>query len=249
MDNRREVPRLAELTWPEAAAWFRNDPRLIWPIGSLMQHGPHLPLDTDTRITCALAEGIGQRYGVLVAPTLPFGAGSDIDRTYAGTGVVGHKTLHHALNDVVGSWVDQGLRDLVLLTSNGFGPHYRALVSVMAGDLRIRAVDANVVDITPALRSPRLPERAGEMETALMMYLFPKAVRHQAIEDAEDADVDRASRFSRLDGTEPVPLPGSNGVLGRPKAATAAKGRRVFEYLVDYIGERLFGQEASDERE
>jgi creatinine amidohydrolase len=246
MDNRREVPRLAELTWPEAAAWFRRDPRLIWPIGSLMQHGPHLPLDTDIRITCALAEGIARKYGVLVAPTLPFGAGSDIDRTYAGTGALGHKALHHALNDVVGGWVDQGLQDLVLLTSNGFGPHYRALVSVMAGDVRIRAVDSNVVDITPALRSPRLPERAGELETALMMYLFPESVRHEAIEDAE---LDRASRLSRLDGTEPVPLPGSNGVVGCPTAATAAKGRRVFEYLVDYIGERLFGQEASDDEE
>jgi creatinine amidohydrolase/Fe(II)-dependent formamide hydrolase-like protein len=83
------------------------------------------------------------------------------------------------------------------------------------------------------------------METALMMYLFPESVRHQAIEDTE---LDRVSRLSRMDGTEPVPLPGSNGVVGRPTAATAAKGRRVFEYLVDYIGERLFGQEASDDK-
>jgi creatinine amidohydrolase/Fe(II)-dependent formamide hydrolase-like protein len=246
MTNRHDVPRLADLTWPEAADWFRRDPRLIWPVGSLMQHGPHLPLDTDTRIIEALAAGIASRHGVLLAPTLPFGACSDVDRGYAGTGAVGHKTLHRALNDVVGGWADQGLRDLVLFTSNGFGSHYRALVSVMAGDVRIRAVDANVVDVSPALRTPRTPERAGEVETALAMYLFPELVRHSAVEDAE---MDRDVQIARLDGTEPVPPPGSSGVVGRPTAATAAKGRRVYEYLVEYIGERLFGREAPDENE
>ena len=201
------------------------------------------PLDTDVRITTAIAEAIGARYRVLVAPTMPFGAGSDVDRTYAGTALLGHKTLQHGLNDVVGGWTDQGLRDLVLLTSNGFGPHYRSLVSVMAGDVRIRAVDANVVDTSPALRTPKRPERAGEMETSLMMYLFPELVRLDAV---EDADLDPAARLARMDGTEPVPLRGSSGVLGRPAAATAGKGKRVYEYLVDYIGERLFGSDAAD---
>lgn len=240
--NRREVPRLGDMTWPEAAARFRRDPRLLWPVGSFMQHGPHLPLDTDVRITTALAEAIGARHDVLVAPTLQFGAGSDVDRTYAGSGILAHKTLHRAVNDIVADWVDQGLEDLVLLTSNGFGPHYRSLVGVMSGDLRIRAVDANVVDTSPALRTPRVPERAGEIETSLMMYLFPDSVRLEAIEDAE---VERSVLLSRLEGTEPVPLPGSSGVIGRPTAATAAKGKRIYEYLVDYIGERLFGPNAA----
>jgi len=216
---------------------------MIWPVGSIMQHGPHLPLDTDVRISTALAEGIGARYGVLVGPTFPFGAGSEVDHSYAGGAILAHKTLHRALNDIVAGWVDQGLRDLVLITSNGFGPHYRALVSVMGGDLRIRAVDANVVDTSPALRTPRAPERGGEIETSLMMYLFPNSVRLDAI---EDADLDRVAHGDRLEGTEPVPLRGSSGVIGRPTAATAGKGKRLYEYLVEYIGERLFGREAPE---
>ena len=244
MATRREMTRLADLTWPEAAERFRRDSRLIWPVASLVQHGPHLPLDTDIRITSALAEGIATRYGVLLGPAFTFGASSDIDRGYAGTGALGYKTLHHALNDIVGCWVDQGLRDLVLLTSTGFGPHYRALVSVIGGDVRIRAVDANVVDVSPAVRTRRVPERAGEIETSLMMYLSPGSVRLQAIED-----VDRGpdARDERMDGTEPLPLPGSSGVVGRPSAASAATGKKVYEYLVEYIGERLFGEEARHE--
>jgi len=237
MAERSGVPRLGSLTWPEAAERFRRDPRLLCPVGSLMQHGPHLPLDTDFRITTALAEGIGARHDVLIAPTLPFGAGSDVDAGYAGAALLAHKTLHRALNDLVADWVRQGVEDLVLLTSNGFGPHYHALVSVMGADIRIRAVDCNVVDLSPALRTPQSPERAGEIETALMMYLSPGAVRQDRMEDVE---LSGSVLAERMDGTEPVPLPGSAGVIGRPTAATAEKGKRIYEYLVQYVGDRLY---------
>ncbi len=43
-----------------------------------------------------------------------------------------------------------------------------------------------------------------------------------------------------LDGSEPVPLPGSDGVVGRPSLAAPEKGKRIYEYLVAYIGDRLF---------
>jgi len=243
MADRTAAPRLADLTWPEAARWFRTDPRLLFPIGSFMQHGPHLPLDTDNVITTALAEGIAARHGVLLAPTLPFGVGSDIDRAYAATATLARKTLHRVLNDLVADWADQGLQELVLLTSNGFGLHYRALVSVIGGDVRIRAIDTNVVDPSPALRIPTAPERAGAIETALMLYLSPDSVRRDLMEDAE---IPRSEANDRLAGTEPLPLPGSPGVVGRPTEATAEKGKLVYEYLVRYIGDRLFGAHAEE---
>ncbi len=45
------VERLDELSWAGLAAWFRRDPRLLLPVGSCIQHGPHLPLGTDSLIT------------------------------------------------------------------------------------------------------------------------------------------------------------------------------------------------------
>jgi len=241
MAGRPEATRLAALAWPEVVEWFRRDPRLLFPVASLMQHGPHLPLETDAIITTALAEGIAARHQVLLAPTLPFGSGCDVDRGYAGTAVLAPKTLHRVLNDLVGDWEAQGLRELVLLTSNGYGPHYRALVSVIAGDLKIRAVDTNVVDVSPVLRTPSLPERAGEIETSLLLYLSPASVR---IDRATDEVPGSRELRGRLQGTEPVPLPGSAGVVGRPTAATAEKGKRLYEYLVRYVGDRLFGEDA-----
>jgi len=241
MAGGREATRLGELAWPEVVERFRHDPRLLFPVASLMQHGPHLPLATDTIITTAIAEGLGARYDILVAPTLPFGSAADVDRSYAGAAILPPKTLHRVLNDLVGDWEAQGLRELFLLTSNGFGPHYRALVSVIGGDLKIRAVDTNVVDLSPVLRTPVMPERAGEIETSLLLHLAPECVRTDRMQDDVPT---REELRERIQGTEPVPLPGSRGVLGRPTAATAEKGKRVYEYLVRYIGDRLFGGRA-----
>jgi creatinine amidohydrolase/Fe(II)-dependent formamide hydrolase-like protein len=84
-----------------------------------------------------------------------------------------------------------------------------------------------------------VPERAGEVETSLLLYLAPSAVRMERI---EAAGASAGPGDGRIDGTEPVPLPGSSGVIGRPAAATAEKGKRVYEYLVRYIGDRLFGE-------
>lgn len=243
MNERAAAPRLARLTWKEAADWFRDDPRLLLPVGSFLAHGPHLPLQTDVLITTALAEGIGARHGVLVAPTLPYGAGSEADRAYAGAGVLAHKALHRVLNDLVAGFEGQGLRELYLITTNGFGPHYRALVSVSPGNMRVRAIDTNVVDLSPVLRKPTAPERAGEVETSLVLYLAPELVRKDLI---EDVSVDPGELRPLMDGSEPVPLPGTNGVIGRPSAATAEKGRRIYEYLVQYIGDRLFRREVHE---
>ncbi len=244
MVDRTSAPRLAALTWPEIAAWVRRDPRLIIPVGACVQHGPHLPLGTDLVITTAVAEGIGARYRVLVAPPFTYGSASETDQAYAGTAALRSKTLHRALNDLVSTWEAQGVMEFVLLTSNGFGPHYRALVSVMSEHARIRAVDINVVDLSPVLFKPMSPERAGEAETSLMLYLEPDQVRLNVREDLE-VDPDRLD--SLIDGSEPTPLPGSSGVIGRPTAATAEKGKRIYEYLVRYIGERMFEQDAAEE--
>ncbi|HTO00496.1 MAG TPA: mycofactocin biosynthesis peptidyl-dipeptidase MftE, partial [Microthrixaceae bacterium] len=77
--------RLGEMTWPEVA----DGKILVVPTGSCEQHGPHLPLDTDTRIAVALAEELAGRVdGVVVAPAVAIGASGE-HQAFSGTLSIG----------------------------------------------------------------------------------------------------------------------------------------------------------------
>jgi creatinine amidohydrolase len=225
---------LERLSWPQAAAWFRRDPRVLLPVGTCLQHGPHLPLGSDTILVERLAEDISGRTGILLAPTLPYGVSSDIEQDYAGTAALERKTLHRVLNELVDSWERQGLAEIILMTTHGYGPHIQAMAAVVADVVRVRAVDIHAIDLTAFLVSEDAAEHAGEMETALLLHLAPELVRPGAV---EDAGLEEGIRPGIRD--EPVPAPGTAGVVGRPSLATAENGKRMYEYLVQYIAGRL----------
>lgn len=227
--------RLETLSWPQVAAWFRKDPRLLLPVGTCLQHGPHLPLGTDILIVEGLAEEVSRRTGLLLAPTVSYGVTSDAERDYAGTASLSRKTLHRLLNELVDSWERQGLKELILMTAHGYGPHIQALAAVLADTVRVRAVDTHAIDLTEFLSSRETAEHAGELETSLMLHLAPELVAREEVQD-ETPEADNGRPTER---DEPVPARGSAGVVGRPSLASADTGRKVFEYLVDYISRRL----------
>lgn len=242
MDGIDGPVRLAELTWQEASRRFRRDPRLLVPVGVLLQHGPHLPLGTDAIIVTHLSEALSARHDVTLAPTLPYGAGSERDGEYAGSAPLRGKTLHRTLNELITMWESHGIEEFVLLTSHGYGPHLQALATVATDQARIRAVDFHAVDLSDHLECHQGGEHAGELATSLMLHLEPELVRREEIVDAELPD----EMVGQLRvGEEPIPPPGSPGVVGYPSRGSAEKGEAVFEYLVDFLGERLFARETS----
>ncbi len=232
--NAPNAARLDRLTWPEAAAWFRRDPRLLLPVGTCLQHGPHLPLGADTIVVERLAEAVSEKTGILVAPTLAYGVTSDIERSYAGTAALERKTLHRVLNELVDSWERQGLEEIVLMTAHGYGPHIQAMAAVVADFVRVRAVDIHAIDLEAFLRGGQEAEHAGELDTAILLHLAPELVREDRV-----ADDGPGEGIRRAVKDEPVPPMGSPGVVGRPSLATRDSGRRICEYLVDYISRRL----------
>lgn len=228
--------RLADLTWPEVAEHLRSDRRLLLPVGAVLQHGPHLPLSTDSLIVTRLADALSARHGVLTAPTIGYGVVSDTELEYAGTASLERKTLHRSLNELIASWEDQGVEELVLITSHGYGPHIAALGTAVGDRARIRAVDIHSVNLEEHLETNARAQHAGELDTSLMLHLAPELVRTDRI---ADAPLSEAERGARVVGEEPVPGPGSAGVVGSPSLASEEKGRRVFEHLVRVIGDRV----------
>jgi creatinine amidohydrolase len=204
------------------------------PVGTCLQHGPHLPLGADTIVVERLAQAVSEKTGILVAPTLAYGVSSDVERSYAGSAALERKTLHRVLNELVDSWERQGLEEIVLMTAHGYGPHIQAMAAVVADFVRVRAVDIHAIDLAAFLRGGSEAEHAGEMDTAILLHLAPELVREDRVADGEPG-----GRILRSVRDEPVPPMGSPGVVGRPSLATRESGRRICEYLVDYISRRL----------
>ena len=93
---------LAGATWRQVEATGARTVLAV-PLGSLEQHGPHLPLDTDTRIAGAVAAGLAARCeGVTVAPAVPYGASGE-HADFPGTLLVGHEVLADLLVELVRS--------------------------------------------------------------------------------------------------------------------------------------------------
>src|SRR3712207_3262152 len=103
------------------------DPRLIVPIGTCEQHGPHLPFGCDTIIVERLADDLSARFGVLRAPAVEYGVNTPLEREIPGNAAMRKKTLHRMLNDLIGTWEEGGVREFILLTAHRYDPHQEAL--------------------------------------------------------------------------------------------------------------------------
>ncbi len=228
--------RLKELIPSELVAAQSADPRLIVPVGTCEQHGPHLPLGCDTLIVERLADDLSAEFNVLRAPTVEFGVNSTTERVFAGNGSVRKKTLHRMLNDLIDSWETSGFEEFILLTAHGHDPHQEALATVITRDARVRVVDIFAVDVSDLLEGQTEPMHGDEVDTSLMLYLAPELVR---VEVAQDYMMSREEVRRYRRGWLRVPK-GSPGSIGRPTLATAAKGEALYERIRRRISDRIF---------
>ncbi len=228
---------IRDSTWPEVAGYLERDRRLIIPIGTCEQHGRHLPLGTDTVVAERLAHDLSAEFGVLVAPTLPYGVNVETEQAYAGTASLRRKTLHRALNDLLASWEEHGFEEFILITWHFHDPHLDAVTTVVTEHARVRIVDVHSVNISAFLDRQTGPEHAGEAETSLMLYLKPELVR---VEEIEDYTLDPKKLRRYLRGRMPRPPAGCQGAIGYPSAATAEKGEQIYRHLLERIRSKIF---------
>ena len=238
------VPRrLKELIPVEVASILHEDPRLIVPVGTCEQHGPHLPLGSDTIIVERLADDLSAEFGVLRAPTVEYGVNVETEQGFIGNGSVRKKTLHRVLNDLLASWEATGFREFILLTAHGHDPHQEALATVITTQARVRVVDIFAVDVSDILEGQREPMHGDEVDTSLMLYLAPALVH---LELAQDYMMSREELRRYRRGWLRVPK-GSPGSIGRPTLASAAKGEALYERIRRRISDRVFLAPTDDE--
>jgi mycofactocin precursor peptide peptidase len=212
---------LAELTWDSVPATAT----LLVPVGSCEQHGPHLPIGTDTLIATALADAAGARLAdAVVAPALTITASGE-HRGFPGTLSIGTEAMVTVLVELARSadWA----RRIVLV--NGHGGNVTAVRRAVD---TCRAEGREVVAWWPDLRELTDSDdlHAGRAETSIVLALRPELVRLDAAAPGPSPAIAELVEHG-------VRALSPTGVLGDPTGASPDDGRRLLAALVDQLVE------------
>lgn len=195
-------------------------PTLVVPIGSVEQHGPHLPLDTDTRIAAALSGRIADRLGHLLAPAIAYGASGE-HQGFPGTVSIGTAALTTVLVEYGRSACEWSARVVFV---NGHGGNLDALRSAVRA---LRAEGREVVWVGGCTEAA--DSHAGHTETSVLLHLCPDIVRSDRLAAGNTESLAALMPRLRSGGVAAV---SPSGVLGDPTTATPAEGERIFTAMV-----------------
>jgi mycofactocin precursor peptide peptidase len=220
------VGTLAAMRWPEVDRFPRR--LLVIPVGSLEQHGPHLPLDTDTRIAAEVARrACADRAGVATAPPIAIGASGE-HADFPGTLSIGTRALTTVLVELGRS---ASAHWPAMLLVNGHGGN-TAAVQAAVGRLRYEGRRCGSWDAA----LPGGDAHAGRSETSIMLAICPAAVRMDAAAAGDRRPIGELMPLLREHGVRSV---SPNGVLGDPAGASAAEGGALLDKLTGRLAAEL----------
>ena len=223
----------------------RDGSLLVVPVGSLEQHGYHLPVATDTLLVDAVAHGAAELADAPTLVTPPVWTGlSPHHLPFGGTVSVEREDLEALLEGVADTALENGFDGLLLLNGHGGNAALIDAVAVSIGadhpDVEVTALTyfALAADIADDVRDSPIggTGHGGEFETSLMLHLHPELVD---MDRAEGTLMEAPYEHSRKDIFAGGPLSvyrpftdfSESGVLGDPTLGTAEKGERLFEHL------------------
>jgi creatinine amidohydrolase len=247
---------MAEIEWRKLRAdqlrdAAKRDAIVILPIGSIEQHGPHLPVEVDSQLGEQVALRTARRLDAngtptLVLPMLWTGV-SEHHMSFGGTITLDLPTFCAVVEGIVKSLVRHGFRRVVLLNGHGGNENaLRCLADELTPKYRIPVVEftywyAAAEPIAAILETQKGLQHACEAETAMMMAVRPELVAEARIPLAK---ANRTPDVSDLVGGgvyrwRAIGAMSSSGVVGNPEAASAAKGQRLFDAVSAALADKL----------
>jgi creatinine amidohydrolase len=255
MASRRTV-ELGRMSWKEIDEIRPSNPVVLIPVGSVEQHGPHMPTNGDSMIAEFVAHRAAEATGAYVAPVVNYGASLQF-RGFPGTISIQPHTLMCLLRDICGEFVRQGFSRLIFVNNHGgnqqsceqVGRDLRREHGVVVGSIYPWNLGYSLMRDTyddPAAAYGH----GGEPETSAMLAIFPEDVRLDLMSGPQPIRTGpftpRKAMSIEVDGQE---VGGTayvsyeefypNGVTGDPSVGTAERGKvwqeRVVRYAVDFI--------------
>lgn len=227
--------RLGEMTSPQFAA-LQPKPPLLVPVGIVEEHGPHLPLDTDTIQAIATCEAVAKRIGAMVAPAIAYGNCSST-RNFPGSFSLSFDAVRIIAREVLLDCDRHEIQTVAFISGHAGGAHMRALKlaaeEIVQGRGHMRVFVLSDYELLGGFEHPfpKWDGHAGGLETSRMLALRPDLVKGTA-----KAHQVRFPDFL----VEPHPerhFP--SGVMGDPTLATPEIGHRANAWIVDRLVEVL----------
>ena len=227
---------LENITMAEFKKHLKKTRTIIFPFGTVEEHGNHLPLNTDTLIVYEILKRVVKKTKVFLAPPVYYGVCTTTSQ-HPGTIGITPATLRRLSYDIVRDAYRKGLRNFLLITGHGGGLHSSAmkeaaenLVEELDG-IKLAVIcpyDILYKELSELAETPN-DSHAGEIETSLILALAPELVKGRSKEE-----------YPKL----PKPFIVKNkvkywrgGVWGNPEKASREKGERAIKFIVDKIVE------------
>ncbi len=234
----------SELTWPEADEHLKQVDIALLPVGSIEQHGPHLPVDTDAFDADYLARQVARACSTprpLVLPLIPYGVSYEHD-DFPGTVSIRNDTLSQIVYDIGLSVARGGIKKLVII--NGHGGNTPALnyaAQMITSKARIfvgvDSGDTSDVDIYKFISTPN-DVHAGEIETSTSLVNRPHLVKMDKAPSSVPQFSSRYLNFTSRHGVSwyaHTQNLSPDGVLGDATRASIEKGRKIWKIMIAHL--------------
>ena len=250
---------LQEMTWEEIGAKLDDGlDTIILPCGSTEQHGPHLPLGTDTLVSKTLAEDGAKAAGVVAAPPLWFGW-SPHHMVLPGTITVRPEILVELAYDVIASLHEHGFKNFILINGH-------RIVNItwmqMAGERAKRELGVNLVIFDPAYMSKSIVKDMGwgpvghgeEIEGSHMLAQYPDLVKMDRAVDNPHPPAALYSVDPCFEGDTLCYVPSTKtqmadavqkagGTVGSPSKSSVKGGKAYHDHLISRLVEVVRGMQ------
>jgi creatinine amidohydrolase len=229
---------LENITMSEFKKYLRQTKTIVFPFGTIEEHGRHLPLNTDSLIIQEALKEVAKRKRFFLAPIVYYGV-CTTTKDHMGTISITSETLRRLSFDLVMEAYKKGLRNFLLISGHGGSLHMSSLketAEILVENLKgikiavFSPYDLLWKELSGLAETPN-DSHAGELETSMMLYLSPELVKGRAPEEYPKIP----KPFTVKDKVKYWP----GGVWGNPKKASAEKGKKAIEIITDKIVEIL----------